>query len=118
MLARAAELGLQRPLWYGLHFARAWLDCPVPAAVLATLPAPAAPVRRIMDALVARAMLPGDLDGPPSPGVRLARTAMLVRYHRLRMPAHLLLPHLVRKTLLRLRASIAAKKEAPDASAP
>ena len=118
LLARAAELGLQRPLWYGLHFTRAWLDCPVPGAILAALPAPAAPVRRIMDALVALAMLPADLDGPPSPGVRLARTAMLARYHRLRMPAHLLLPHLARKTLLRLRASIAAKKEAPDAGAP
>ena len=118
LLARAAELGLQRPLWYGLHFTRAWLDCPVPGAILAALPAPAAPVRRIMDALVALAMLPADLDGPPSPGVRLARAAMLARYHRLRMPAHLLLPHLARKTLLRLRASIAAKKEAPDAGAP
>ncbi len=118
LLARAEELGLQRPLWYGLHFTRSWLACPVPETVLAALPAPAPPLRRIMDALVPLAMLPGDLDGPPSPSVRIARTAMLARYHRLRMPLRLLLPHLLRKSVLRLRGRIAAKKEAPGEGAP
>lgn len=114
LLSRAEELGLGRPLWYGLHFARQWLDCPIPGTTLAALTAPATPIRRIMDVLVPLAMLPGDLDGPPTPSVRLARTALLARYHRRRMPARLLLPHLVRKTMVRLGARIEAKKEAPD----
>lgn len=115
---RAEELGLQRPLWYGLHYAHEWMECPVPHAVLAAVPAPATPVRRIMDALVPLAMFPGNLDGPAAPLERMARTAMLARYHRLRMPLRLLLPHLLRKFAQRLRARVEAKKEAPDEGAP
>lgn len=118
LVARAHELGLQRPLWYGLHFAQAWLDCPVPRATREALSAPSALSRMAMDAFVQMAMFPSDPDSPPPLSVRFARLLMRTRYHLLRMPLHLLLPHLARKALIRLRARIAQKKEAPDDGAP
>lgn len=110
---RARELGLQRPLWYGLHFARAWLSCPVPSAILEALPAPSPLNRRVMAALVPVAMYPSDPDFPPAFSVRLARVLMRIRYHLLRMPLHLLAPHLARKSLVGLRARLANKTGMP-----
>lgn len=102
--ARARALGLERPLWYGLRYAAAWMQLPVPPQQLAALPAPPALARASMDLLVPRAMLPTDPDHPPGPAARFAQTALLARYHWLRMPLRLLLPHLARKTWRRLRA--------------
>lgn len=104
LLLRAAQLGLERPLWYGLRYARAWLDSPIPDEVFQALPAPNAVARRLMDTLLPLAMLPSDPDFPEPIQVRLARSALLARYHFLRMPLHLLLPHLARKALLRGKA--------------
>lgn len=118
LLERAGELGLQRPLWYGLHFATAWLHCPVPDTVMAGLPGPGRHARRLMDRLVPLAMLPSDPDRPPPSKVIWARWAMLSRYHWLRMPLRMLLLHLARKSLLRLRAQAAQKEGAPENGAP
>ena len=117
LFARAEELGLQRPLWYGLHFTRKWLETPVPATMLGELSSPHPLVVRVMDALVPPAMLPSDPDYPPSASVRLARLAMLVRYHRLRMPLGMLLPHLARKSMVRARARFGRRGE-PAGDAP
>lgn len=118
LTARADELGLGRPLWYGLHFARQWHDCPVPAEALESLPAPMTVARRAMDALVPLAMQPSEPDGPPPPAVRLARKAMLARYHLMRMPLHLLAPHLLRKTWRRLKTGRKQNEGAPIDGAP
>lgn len=118
LLSRANELGLQRPLWYGLNYAANWLGCPVPNAVMVALGGPSRLTQQAMDRLVPLAMLPSDPDEPPPLRVALARNAMLVRYHLLRMPLHMLLPHLARKALIRLRTQLAQKKEAPDDGAP
>ena len=59
-------------------------------------------------------MLPPDPDFPPPLRVRVARTLMRTRYHLLRMPLHLLLPHLARKTLRRLKARLDHRTEAPS----
>jgi hypothetical protein len=118
LVARAAELGLQHPLWYGLHFAQAWLECPVPSNVLKSLPTPTSLRRAAMDVLVPLAMLPPDPDFPPTFRVRLARTLMQIRYHLLRMPPQLLAPHLARKSLRRLRARLDRRAEAPADGAP
>lgn len=115
---RASELGLQRPLWYGLHFARTWLECPVPARILEALPAPSPFSRLAMDALVPVAMFPPDPDCPPAFSVRLARALMRTRYHLLRMPLHLLAPHLARKALIGLRARLANKTGMPSDDIP
>ena len=106
LVARARQLGLQRPLWYGLHFAQALLRTPTPPGMLERLDSPGAISVRLMGWLVPHALLPSDPDFPPPAAVRLARMAMLVRYHRLRMPLPMLLPHLARKAALRMRARL------------
>ncbi|MBL8446996.1 MAG: nucleotidyltransferase family protein [Zoogloeaceae bacterium] len=104
LVRRAGRLGLERPLWYGLSFARLWLGCPIPEQVLAGLPAPSRGTTWIMDRLVPLAMLPPDPDYPEPAKVRWARRAMLARYHLQRMPAGMLVPHLARKVLRRTLA--------------
>lgn len=103
LLERAGQLGLQRPLWYGLHFAHAWMETPLAPGALDALPGPSTLSRSLMDRLVLLAMLPHDPDHPPPAPVRLARLAMLARYHLQRMPPSMLVPHLARKAALRLR---------------
>ncbi|MBK5913865.1 nucleotidyltransferase family protein [Rhodocyclus purpureus] len=109
---RAAELGLERPLWYGLHFAEAWLGCLPAHELKASLPPPGALARRSMDALVPLSMLPSDPDFPPPMRVAIARTLLRSRYQWLRMPPHLLFPHLLRKSWRRLRARADANGQA------
>ena len=118
LLARAEELRLTRPLWYGLHFAQNLLGCPVPVTVMGRVSGPSGAAQKLMDTLVPLAMLPSHLDGPPPPSVRLACKALLARYHLMRMPMHLLIPHLARKAMLRMRGSRDEKKGAPDNGAP
>lgn len=103
LVERARELGLDRPLRHGLHFAQSWMKTPVPERTLASLPAPYAALRGTLEACFALAMLPPDPDRPPGLSVHLARLAALVRYHLLRMPLRMLLPHLARKAWLRAR---------------
>lgn len=103
LVERANALGLGRPLWYGLHFARSWMQTPVPQEVLSALPGPAAVLRRPMEACISLALLPPEPDRPPGLSVRFARRLALARYHLLRMPLHMLLPHLARKAWLRTR---------------
>ncbi|KON80937.1 nucleotidyltransferase family protein [Azoarcus sp. PA01] len=112
---RATELGLERPLWYGLHYARQWLACPVPVSATAELKQPPALHRRLMDMLVPLAMLPPSPDHPPGLKVKCARVLMLARHHLLRMPPHMLAPHLTRKSLRRMRAHFGGNPEAGSA---
>lgn len=98
--ARAEVLELARPLAYALRYCHAVLDTPLPPSLLAwtdqALPGPV--TRRLMDSLMHRALRPPhpDCDDAFSP---VARWLLYVRGHALRMPPHLLLPHLVRKAL-------------------
>ena len=98
---RANELGQVRPLWWAVHFARRWLASPVPAELLAMLPAPAPGTVRAMDWLCDRAMLPGPrlertgLD-------RLAALLLLSRYQYQRLPLAKLVPHVLEKSRRRL----------------
>jgi hypothetical protein len=112
LLARATELSLGRPLFYALSLCRRWLHTPVPDAVLARCPArPGWPTRRLMDALLTRALTSGHR-GSLAPGARIAEFALYLRSHYLRMPLHLLLPHLLVKALGR---SGPAQAKQPDA---
>ena len=97
LLARAEQVNLGRPLFYGLRYCRELLATPVPDDVMAGCPGrPAEVAARLMDALFLRALaivhqscrLPGS--GP-------AAFALYVRSHWLRMPLRLLLPHLAYK---------------------
>ncbi len=98
---RAGELDLRRPLYYALRYAAMLLGAPVPAAALAAGPdAPNPLLRAAMDALFKRALR------PDHPSCRdglsgMALWLLYVRSHYLRMPPHLLLPHLLRKAYRR-----------------
>lgn len=102
LCARAEALDLARPLYYALRFTTRLFATPVPAAVIEETArfAPPAPVRALMDWLVPRAMLPGDLDATAR-AQGLAAELLYIRSHWLRMPPHLLTAHLTRKALRR-----------------
>lgn len=95
LLTRAERHRASRLLWYALHYCGAWLHTPVPRAL--PLPAPPEPARRAMDWILARSCLPRIPDTRPTLGQRIAITAALLRFHRLRMPPKLLARHLLHK---------------------
>lgn len=97
---RAGELQLSRPLAYALRYCREILGTPVPDAMLewTDRALPGQGVRGLMDALMARALRPPHPDCDDAFSAP-ARWLLYVRGHALRMPPHLLLPHLVRKAV-------------------
>jgi hypothetical protein len=101
LVTRAHELQLGRPLFYALRYVRYFLDTPVPVDVTRALQpvAPSAPLLRVMDSVFSRALAPvhPSCDDALSP---LARHAAYIRAHWLRMPSHLLLPHLLHKAFI------------------
>jgi len=101
LTARAALLRLERPLHYALRYAARFLGTPVPKRILRDpVPAPAAMTARLMDSVFERALRPLH----PSCGDRftgLALGFLYLRGHCLRMPLRLLLPHLLRKAVMR-----------------
>jgi hypothetical protein len=106
---RADQLGLTRPLYYGLRYSRRLLGTPVPAPVLAAL-APAAPAgARLQDWLWQHALSSWH---PSAAGAAaaLARAGLYVRAHWLRMPPGLLMRHLATKALRRERGDTVAAR--------
>lgn len=105
LLARAATLSLGRPLFYALCLCRRHLHTPVPEDVLERCPARPGPLLRwLMQGLLRRALTSAHR-GSMAPGTRVAEFALFVRSHYLRMPLHLLVPHLVVKAVSRPPAS-------------
>jgi len=101
LIERAAEMDLTRPLYYALRYSQQMLQTPVPDVTMKAAIAtgkPSSPVARIMDALFARALVPNHprCDDAFTP---LARWMLYIRSHYLRMPFHLLLPHLLHKAI-------------------
>jgi hypothetical protein len=99
---RAEALELTGPLYLTLRYLDRLLGTQLPAELRE--PAfrwqPTAPKRALFDALLLRALLP-DHDSCDDRFTPVARWLLYVRAHYLRMPLHLLLPHLARKSLLR-----------------
>ena len=95
LLARAQELGLVRPLYYGVHFGRRLLNTPVPRELVHFLEiaAPVPPLRRWLEAAMRRSILPpvGEREDLLR---QLSRQLLFLRSHWLRMPPMLLLRHL------------------------
>ena len=102
LTARAAQLRLERPLYYALRYAAALLDASVPQRLIlgADLRPPATAVLRWMDWVFARALRPAHA-GCALPGTRLALFFLYIRAHYLRMPLRLLVPHLLRKAMVK-----------------
>jgi hypothetical protein len=93
---RARLLGIQRPAFYGLRYARKLLDCPVPESVLAAIASwgPPTPVRRLMDRLTSHALFPPHPDSGAAVTVTASRRLLFIRSHWIRMPPWLLVYHL------------------------
>jgi hypothetical protein len=101
LTARANELQLSRSLFYALRYVRHFLDTPVPDSVMAAL-ATAAPNRamlKLMDSIFTRVLAPAH-DSCADRFTPAARLAAFVRAHWLRMPVHLLIPHLFHKAFI------------------
>ncbi len=102
--ARAEEMDLQRPLYYALRYCRELLQTPVPESALAATSPHQPRFAALMDMLFQRALRPDHVSCNDA-FTGLARWLLYVRSHHLRMPLHLLLPHLVRKAIKRRRES-------------
>ena len=102
LIARAGEIGLGQPLYHALS----QLERLLPGAIPTALSGPAArwrpgwPMKGLMFHLFSRALRP---EHPTCDDLRtrIARFVLYVRAHYLRMPLHLLLPHLIRKAYVR-----------------
>ena len=97
LLETAGEMGLGRPLFYALRYCRRLLSTPIPDGTVERCPgSPSDFGANIMDQLFVRAFSTAH-HSCHLVGARTATFALYVRSHWLRMPLHLLLPHLVRK---------------------
>lgn len=100
---RAVELDLAYPLFYALRYLGSTLSMQIPSTAFDMLNdcRSGAMGLALRDAAFERALQP---DNPTSSDwlTGLARFTLYVRGHALRMPLHLLLPHLLRKALIRL----------------
>jgi hypothetical protein len=97
LLSRAEQLQLTGSLFHGLNYANQVFGTPVPTHILEQASSRSRELRKpFMDFLFLRAFRP---DHPQSKlrFTRLALAALYLRSHYLRMPLHLLLPHLTRK---------------------
>lgn len=97
--SRARRLGLERPLYYALRYTRLLLKTPIPESVVNATTAPPPPLRSIMDFCYSRALQP-DHASCTDIWTPMARLALYVRSHWLRMPFFLLAYHLTRKALI------------------
>jgi hypothetical protein len=102
LVQRAGDLDLSRPLYYALRYTHRILGTPVPEEIqrAARVGRPRGFASPLMDAAFTRALAPAH----PSCDTALTKPArffLYVRSHYLRMPLHLLIPHLVRKAIKR-----------------
>ncbi len=117
---RAISLNLRRPVFLALRYTQRLLGTAVPQNCLERLhrAANGLGARRLgwLDALYARGLRPvhPSLDDRYS---GWARSALYVRSHWLRMPPHLLVPHLLRKAGRRLMDGFKSREETDHAQA-
>ncbi len=95
LIARATELGAQRPLYYGVQFASQRLSTPVPSDVIRRVRrhAPNAVFRPLIEAIMWQSILP-ERGERPSLRRALAQQILFLRAHWLRMPTGMLIKHL------------------------
>jgi hypothetical protein len=106
LVARAQQLDLTRPLFYGLRYTRQMFATPVPHDTVAAMAAhgPRQPLATLMHALWTRGLAPQHASVAPG-YTRPALFALYVRAHWLRMPPLLLVRHLLTKALMRTPGS-------------
>ena len=102
LIERAEELELSRPLYYALVFLRELLAMEIPEDVfqrVAKVGSPGAPLKLLMHWLLARGLLPKH-DSCRDSLSGFTDWLLYVRSHYLRMPTHLLIPHLFHKAFI------------------
>ncbi len=101
LTARANELQLGRSLFYALRYLRYFLDTPIPDSAIAALERdkPHRLPLALMDCIFTRVLAP-DHASCADRFTPAARLAAFVRAHWLRMPVHLLIPHLLHKAFV------------------
>lgn len=101
LVARAEELNLAGPLGHALSHTQALLDTPVPDSVKRAMALHASPFRRrVMDNLFVNGLASAH-HSLRQPLTGIAQFLLFVRSHWLRMPMHLLFPHLLHKAFTR-----------------
>ena len=102
LVERARDLGLQLPLSHALRHLKRLFGYTPPGSVMGDIEAmrPPALQRAMLDWALQKALKPVH-PSCDSAGSGLARWLLYVRSHALRMPVHLLMPHLVRKAWMR-----------------
>jgi hypothetical protein len=103
LVSRAEELDLCRPLYYAFRYSNLYLQTPIPQMILDRSKSwqPAWPASVVMDSIVDNVITAG----PWRKGLRLklSRQLLYIRSHWLRMPPHLLIPHLIQKAFRKRR---------------
>jgi hypothetical protein len=113
LVARAAEGGYGRCLWYAMRYGAAWLETPVPREVASELAryGPPAITRAAMDRLIAEGLPPRSPDREPGLALRMTWKLLLARSMWLRMPPWLLAYHSAAKAVRGLRKPRAVAAE-------
>jgi hypothetical protein len=104
LVERASELDLARPLYYALRHTSRLLQTPVPEQAMRAMAASGPPsvLAPAMDAVYGRALLP--LHASCSDWLTgIARRALFLRAHWLRMPPALLVRHLAHKAAVAMK---------------
>ena len=102
LLARADEIEQKEALYYAIRYPRLILNTPVPESVLERSEILFSVLRQsIMDFVFIRALMP-DHESCNDRWTGLSRWVLYVRSHWLKMPLYLLIPHILRKSGLRL----------------
>ncbi len=100
-LQRARQLDLVGPLHHAVRYTHQLLGTPIPEALFKSPidPTIGAVRQRLLDAMFLRSFTP-DHSSCNDAGTRMARMLAYVRSHWLRMPLHLLIPHLFYKAVI------------------
>ncbi|MBU3070865.1 nucleotidyltransferase family protein [Aestuariicella sp. G3-2] len=101
LLCRGKALELSYPLFYALHYCHKWFKVAVPVDILKQAESAtnaSFPRRALMLWMFDRGLLP-DHSSCYDRWTGLARWVLYVRSHYLKMPVHLLIPHLMYKSI-------------------
>lgn len=103
LLCRAEQLGVGRLCFYALRYTHRILGTPIPEAVLQKSQrwAPPGLTRQVMDWAFPKVLV-NALSMTVSRRIKMAHFVLYLRGHWLRMPLHLLAPHLARKAWMRV----------------